>query len=139
MINNNIVKYTLVFFIFIASFIGTKYIIKNYIKTNKSVEEHIKSINDSCPKKMDGGIVLDSINIKNNDLNYYYTFIYEDKDKWDITYFEKFMKPRLIKLYQKSEEKSILDSYNYILNYHYQDGFQTPISKIIITPKEYKK
>jgi hypothetical protein len=139
MLKENIIKYSIVFLVFLASFFGTSYLIKNYINPPKSIEELVSSINKSCPKKVEDGIVLDSIKIENNNFIYFYTLIYEDKEKWKTNDFEGFMKPKLIELYHKSEEKSILDLHNYNLVYHYQDGFNVPISKITITSKEYKK
>lgn len=139
MSKDSIIKYSIVFLVFLASFFGTSYFIKNFINPPKSIEELVLSINKSCPKKVEDGIVLDSIKIESNNFTYFYTLIYEDEEKWKTNDFEDFMKPKLIELYHKSEEKSILNSYNYNLVYHYQDGFNVPISKITITPKEYKK
>jgi hypothetical protein len=42
-------------------------------------------------------------------------------------------------VYQKSDEKRIIQESNYNLVFHCKDAFRESISEIIITPKEYKK
>ncbi len=118
---------------------GTNMIINKYFTPKKSIKELVNTMNKSCPKKYKDGIILDSISIINNDFNYYFTLIYEDKEKWNNSEFEIYMKPILINLYQKSNEKKILDDYKFNLVYNYRDGFFQPISKIKITPIEYQK
>lgn len=96
-------------------------------------------VNKSCPKKISDEITLDSVTIQNKNFNYFYTLTLENKDEMDIKSFETFIKPKLIEYYQKSTEKSILNESDFNLIFHYQDAFHESISKIIITPKDYKK
>ena len=138
MVKKNFVKYTIIFLVFIGSFLGTQFLVKKFSNSQKTIEEIIMEVNKACPKKISDKISLDSVNLLQNDFNYYYTLTLEDKDKMDVKSFEKIIKPKLIKYYKKSGESIILNDYNFNLVFHYQDAFHESISKILIQPKEYK-
>jgi len=136
---NNLIKYSIVFFVFLGSFFGTQIILNNFFKPENSIDEMVISLNKSCPKKISNEITLDSITINDKNLNYFYSLNYEDKEKLNVSDFKLFIKPKLIDLYQKSDEKRIIQESNYNLVFHCKDAFRESISEIIITPKEYKK
>ncbi len=136
---NNLIKYSIVFLVFLGSFFGTQFILNNFFEPENSIDEMVILLNKSCPKKISNEITLDSITINDKNLNYFYSLNYEDKEKLNVSDFKLFIKPKLIDLYQKSDEKRIIQESNYNLVFHCKDAFRESISEIIITPKEYKK
>jgi hypothetical protein len=136
---NNLVKYSIVLLVFFGSFFGTQFILNNYFKPENSIDEMVITLNKSCPKKISNEITLDSITINEKNLNYFYSLNYQDKEKFNVSDFKLFIKPKLIDLYQKSDEKKVIQASNYNLVFHCKDAFRESISEIIITPKEYIK
>lgn len=106
---------------------------------DKSLMKIASEINKTCPMMVDSETRLDNTTaLPNNVFRYNYTFINGTVDELDVEALEKAIEPRMINIVKTSPDMKAFRDNNVIMDYYYNDVNGEFITKVSITPDEYK-
>jgi len=97
-------------------------------------------LNKSCPVMVDSETRLDNaVAMPDNVFQYNYTLVNMEKDSVNIQDFEEYMQPQILNNVKTNPDLKLFRDNKVTMSYYYKDSKGIFISKISITPDQYKE